>query len=65
LDKYFDYEDVGEEKKVKYDVTRLKWHATLWWDELQANRNRKWKIKIRNWDRMIASKSSSCLRITN
>jgi hypothetical protein len=34
LDKYFDYEDVKEEKKVKNVVTRLKGHATLWWDEL-------------------------------
>jgi len=34
LDKYFDYEDIEEYKKVKHDVTRLKGHATLWWDEL-------------------------------
>jgi hypothetical protein len=30
LDKYFDYEDVEEYKKVKHAVTRLKGHATLW-----------------------------------
>jgi hypothetical protein len=36
LNKYFDYEDVYEEKRVKYVMTRLKGHATLWWDELQA-----------------------------
>jgi hypothetical protein len=34
LDKYFDYEDVEEDKKVKHVITRLKGHATLWWDEL-------------------------------
>jgi DNA-binding transcriptional regulator WhiA len=34
LDKYFDYEDVKEDKKVKHVVTRLKGHATLCWDEL-------------------------------
>jgi hypothetical protein len=34
MDKHFDYEDVNEEKKVKQDVTRLKGHATLLWDEL-------------------------------
>jgi hypothetical protein len=33
MDKYFDYEDVDEEKKVKHVVTRLKGHAMLWWDE--------------------------------
>jgi hypothetical protein len=34
MDKHFDYEDVDEEKRVKHVVTRLKGHATLWWDEL-------------------------------
>jgi hypothetical protein len=34
LDKYFNYEDVKEDKKVKHGVTRLKGHATLCWDEL-------------------------------
>jgi hypothetical protein len=34
LDKYFDYEDVEEDKKVKHAITILKGHATLWWDEL-------------------------------
>jgi hypothetical protein len=32
MDKYFDYEDVNEEKKVRHATTRLKGHATLWWD---------------------------------
>jgi DNA-binding transcriptional regulator WhiA len=36
MDKYFDYEDVKEEKKVRHVVTRLKGHATLWWDELHT-----------------------------
>jgi hypothetical protein len=34
LDKYFDYEYIEENKKVKHVVTILKWHAALWWDEL-------------------------------
>jgi hypothetical protein len=54
LDKYFDYEDVEEDKKFKHVVTRLKGHATLWWDELQANRCCKGKQKIKRWDRMVA-----------
>jgi hypothetical protein len=54
LDTYFDYEDVEEDKKVKHAVTRLKGHATLWWDELQADRRCKGKQKIKSWDRMIA-----------
>jgi hypothetical protein len=55
LDTYFDYEDVEEDKKVKHVVTRLKGHAALWWDELQANRCYQGKQKIKSWDRMIAS----------
>jgi hypothetical protein len=38
LDTYFDYEDIEEDIKVKHAVTRLKGHATLWWDELQDDR---------------------------
>jgi hypothetical protein len=54
LDKYFDYEDVEEDIKGKHVVTRLKGHATLWWDELQADRRCKGKQKIKSWDRMVA-----------
>jgi FKBP-type peptidyl-prolyl cis-trans isomerase (trigger factor) len=43
LDTYFDYEDIEEDKKVKHAVTCLKGHATLWWDELQADRRCKEK----------------------
>jgi hypothetical protein len=35
-------------------VTRLKGHATLRWDELQADRRSKGKSKIKNCDRMVA-----------
>jgi hypothetical protein len=48
LDKYFDYEDVEEDKKVKHAVKRLKGHATLWWDELQSDRCCKGKQKIKS-----------------
>jgi hypothetical protein len=54
LDKYFDYEDIKDENKVKHVVTKLKGHAMLWWDELQADRRSKGKQKIKNWDRMVA-----------
>jgi hypothetical protein len=42
------------DKKVRHAVTRLKGHATLWWDELQVDRRCKGKKKIKSWDRMIA-----------
>ena len=50
LDTYFDYEDIEEDKKVRHVVTCLKGHATLWWDELQADRRYKGKQKIKRWD---------------
>jgi hypothetical protein len=55
LDTYFDYEDIEEDKKVRHPVTKLKGHAALWWDELQAYRRSKGKQKIKSWDRMIAN----------
>jgi hypothetical protein len=58
LDKYFNYDDVEEDRKVKHVVTRLKGHATLWWDELQADRRCKGKQKIKSWDRMVAKMKS-------
>jgi hypothetical protein len=58
LDKYFDYEDVEEDNKVKHSVTRLKGHVTLCWDELQADRRCKGKKKIKKWDRMVAKMKS-------
>jgi hypothetical protein len=54
LDTYFNYEDVEEDKKVRHAVTRLKGHAALWWDKLQADRRCKGKKKIKSWDQMIA-----------
>jgi hypothetical protein len=54
MDKYLDYEDIDEERRVRHAVTRLKVHATLWWDELQDERRSKCKQKIKSWDRMVA-----------
>ena len=53
LDKYFEYDEVEEDKRVRLAVTRLKGHASLWWDSVQAERRRKNKPLIRSWDRMV------------
>jgi hypothetical protein len=58
LDKYFDHENIEEDKKVKYVITRLKGNATLWWDELQADRSSKGNKIIKSWDRMVAKMKS-------
>ena len=54
MDKYFDYEEVDDKKKVKFAVTILKGHAAIWWDELQTSRMRKGKSKIKQWDKMVS-----------
>ena len=61
MDKYFEYEDVDEEKKVKHVVTILKGHAELWWDELQADKICKGKKKIKSYDRMVAKLKVKCI----
>jgi hypothetical protein len=54
LEKYFDCEDIDDEKKVKHVVTILKGHAMLWWDELQVEKTYKGNKKIKSWYRMVA-----------
>ena len=54
IDRYFDYEEVEEDKKVKLVVTRLKGHAALWWDSVQAETKKKNKVVIKSWDRMVS-----------
>ena len=54
LDKYFEYDDIEEYKRVILVVTRLKGHASLWWDNVQPERRRKNKSLIKSYDRMVA-----------
>ena len=64
LARYFDFEEIEDEKKVKYATTRLKGYASIWWDELHIHRERIGKSKIKNWDKMLDKiKSQLCLRI--
>ena len=54
MDKFFDYDEMNEERKVKFAVTRLKGHASLWWNGVQTERRNQEKVPIKNWDRMVA-----------
>jgi hypothetical protein len=54
MEKYFKYEEIYEENKLKHAMTRLKGHASLWWDELQTNKKKEGNTKFRNWDMMAA-----------
>lgn len=53
MDKFFDYDEMDEERKVKFAVTRLKGHASLWWNGVQTKRRNQRKVPIKNWDRMV------------
>eukprot|EP00253_Pinus_taeda_P013177 PITA_13177 len=54
LDKYFENEEVSEDKRVRFAATKLKGHALLWWDSVQADRRRMNKLPIKRWPRMVA-----------
>jgi len=54
MEKFFDYEEIEDEKKVKFVVTKLKDHAALWWDGVQEERKRLGKQHIKNWSKMVA-----------
>jgi len=61
MDKFFDYEETEEGKKVKFLVTKSKGHAALWWDGVQAERRRLGKQPIKNWNRMMEKLKSKFL----
>jgi len=54
LEKYFECEEISEDRKVKFASTKLKGHAMLWWDNVQAERRRSNKIPMKKWTRMVA-----------
>ena len=53
MEKFFEYENTLDNRKVKIAVTRLKGHASLWWEHLKTNRQRIRKEKIRTWLKMV------------
>jgi len=54
VNKYFEFEETSEDKQVKFAATKLKGHASLWWDSVQAERKRQHKQPIKKWARMEA-----------
>ena len=54
MEKFFEYENTPNNRKVEIAVTRLKGHASLWWEHLQTNRQRRGKKKIKTWPKMVS-----------
>ena len=64
LNKYIDFEEIEDKKNVRYAVTRLKGHASIWWDEIHIHGEIRGKPKIKSWDKFyIKLKVNLCLRI--
>eukprot|EP00253_Pinus_taeda_P029108 PITA_29108 len=54
VNKFFEFEETSEDKQVRFAATKLKGHASLWWDNVQAERRRLGKQPIKKWARMEA-----------
>eukprot|EP00253_Pinus_taeda_P003758 PITA_03758 len=54
VNNFFEFEETSEDKQVKFAATKLKGHASLWWDSVQAERKRLHKQPIKKWARMEA-----------
>lgn len=62
VENFFDCEDVKQEDKVKIVKSRLKGHALLWWDHLQAERWKKKLTKIMSLERMMEKMKENFLQ---
>lgn len=54
LDNYFEYEDMDEEKKVKFSKTKLRGTSLTWWSIVQIERLVRGMPTITTWSRMKA-----------
>eukprot|EP00253_Pinus_taeda_P031086 PITA_31086 len=54
VNKFFEFEETNEDKQVRFAATKLKGHASLWWDNVQAERRRLGKQPIKKCARMEA-----------
>lgn len=53
LEDYFELEDIEDPLRVRLAQTKLKGHATLWWKELQREREEEGEMKISRWKLMV------------
>ena len=49
MERFFDYKDVPEERRVKTVACRLKGGAFSWWKSVQSRRLREGRHLVRTW----------------
>lgn len=55
LEEYFEYEDIEDSYRAKFENAKLKGHTNIWWQEIQLEKNRRGKDKITRWGWMITN----------
>ena len=58
LEDYFELEEIEGPLRVRMAQMKLKGHASLWWKELQLDREEEGELKISRW-RLMATKSKA------
>ena len=53
IKKIFEFEKIRDPRRVRFSSTKLRIHASLWWNELQLNKECSGREKIKTWDRMV------------
>ena len=52
VERFFEYREISDKKKVKFVALKLKKSAWDWWEQLQRMRTRLAKDPIQNWEKM-------------
>ena len=52
VDRFFNYTELPDDRKVKFVSYRLKGGASVWWDRLREMRRREGHDPVQTWRRM-------------
>ena len=53
MEKLFDIEQIEDPQRMKIMCMKMKEHASLWWYNMQLERKRKGKDRIKTWDIIV------------
>ena len=65
MEEFFEFKEIEDLKRVKFTNTKLKGHASIWWEEIQLERGRRGKDKIARRDRIVKNLKRSFVWITS